>query len=93
MDSNDITNKQISDQIEGKTTIKAIFADDIAELIAVYEQDDGIWIKPAFCKAKKMKAVHWMTLALQLDDGIFNTAPKILRTKLTYDEFFDKYYN
>jgi len=93
MDSNDITNKQIAGQIEGKITINVIFADDCDDIITLYRQNGSAWIMPAFCRAKKIDGAQLCDIVLNLESGLFNTDNKILRTKLTYDEFFDKYYN
>ena len=87
-------NRQISDQIEGKTTIEVIFPNTNPDFLSLYAQDDEFFIEPACCASKKITKNIYKELCDQFtDEQIFNTNPKVIRTKLSYDEFYDMYYN
>lgn len=91
-------NRQISEQIEGKTRVEVIFPDVEWDFLSLYAQvrDDKevFFIKPAFCRAKEIdKSVYEELCSQFTGEQKFNTDREIIRTKLSYDAFYNNYYN
>lgn len=87
-----ILNRQIVDQIESRIRFEIEFSDAESEALSIYDQrnfsvygqenwEPGIFIVPLFAKSKK---INEETL-----NELLNYEPK----SLTYDQFFDKFYN
>ena len=90
MDTHEILNRQIADQIEGRTAFEIVFTDCNSEPLSLYKQGKDFFIKPIFLQSKK------------IEESIYNEIVNIERipgnidkliTNMTYDEFYNKYYN
>jgi hypothetical protein len=93
-----ITEEQIEGQIEGRTIVEVIFPDvdsDFLELYVQIQDDKEIFfIQPAFLKSKQINQSVYDELCAQFtEEQEFNTDPKIIGTELSYDDFYEKYYN
>ena len=90
-----ITDRQISNQLEERTAAQVIFPDSNSDFLSLYAQGDkGFFIKPAFCQSKKIDESVFKELCSQFtDEQEFNTNPEIIRTELSYNDFYNKYYN
>lgn len=93
-----ITTKQIVNQIEGNFKFKILgHKDFLNTVVEVYDQAEGIWIKPVFNKAKRISEDLVFELKDKLDysEVKFNTDLPVIRvaSDAEYDAFFDKYYN
>ena len=86
--------QQIIRQIEGRVEITVHYADSKPDTISLYEQDGKYWIKPAFCNDKEIPKTLFDELVSQFtDEQEFNTDNEVVRSKLKYDRFYDRYYN
>lgn len=89
-----ITDDQIEREIEGRLQIKIHVSDTYPTHISLYDQEGGLFIKPAFCVAKQLPRSLYAELCNQFTgEQEFNTDPEVIRTELTFDQFFDLYYN
>ena len=98
--------RQIKDQVEGKYGIELKFGDGVEDVIELYSQGNKFWISPRFIhhfvkynqfrneKAKRISKADFQKIMkmsnLKIDGDVRRGKGK---TKLTYDEFFDRYYN
>ena len=90
----EITDRQISNQLEERTAAQVIFPDSTSEFLSLYAQCDGFFIHPAFLKSKKINKDVYGELCCQFTgEQEFNTDPEIIRTELSYNDFYNKYYN
>ena len=95
MDNAEIIDDQIIAQLTDSITVKVHFSDvAITDFIALFEQDGGIYVQAPFCDAKRIPAAIFVELKSQFtDEQQFNTDPEVIRSSLSYDEFYDRYYN
>lgn len=88
-----ITDKQIERQVEGRTRVEVHYTDVKPDYLSLYNQVDGYYIKPAFCKAKKISETMYNDLVSQFGVKEHTADRDILISNMTYNDFFDKYYN
>ncbi len=90
----DIATKQIKNKIEGKTVLNMLFTDAEAEIINLYEQTDGYYIKPVFKKTKKLSRDKYLEIInFPQSNTKFCTDIPDTDSNMKYDEFFNNYYN
>lgn len=89
-----IADEQITRDIEGRTQVAVHFTDQPVDYVALYEQDGTTWVQPAFCKAKRLSKDAYDALVAQFTgEQEFNTDPEVIRSGMTYDDFYNRYYN
>ncbi|RLJ20783.1 hypothetical protein DJ031_04545 [bacterium endosymbiont of Escarpia laminata] len=89
-----IADRQIKRQLTGETVVKILFTDTHPGYISLYNQESGFFIAPPFCETKQITPEIYSELSSKFtNEQEFNTDPEILDSGMTYDAFFDKYYN
>lgn len=94
MNTLNILNRQIANQITGTTIVCVHFQDTGPGYLELIEQDDHRWIRPAFCEPKQItqELIDELKSKFQTNKK-FNTDPEVIRSGMKYDEFYDRYYN
>jgi hypothetical protein len=99
MNSNDILEQQIYNQLLRKTDVKVFFKNkerNFVEFISLYQLSDNVTcaIKIHFFPIRKITQAQYDDLISQFtDEQQFNTDPEVIRTSLGYDEFMNAYFN
>jgi hypothetical protein len=78
---------------EGGISLNMRYADKIEELLVIYQLDNKYYLKPLWLRKKEISESEFReitdTVAELFGEGWEGTAG----TELTYDEFWEKYYN
>lgn len=89
-----ITGQQITREIEGKVVVNIHFTDISPETVSLYHQEDKFFIRPVFGKVKEISAEIYNELISKFTgEQEFCTHPEVIRCQMTYDDFFNKYFN
>lgn len=91
-----IVDRQIGAQIEGRIDVR-LYTPDLDgdwEPVSLYAQADNNYYISNFGRFKKMpKAFYDELVDMFTGEQEFNTDPEIVRTDMSFDDFFNKYFN
>lgn len=93
----EIAKNEIKKQIEGKIYVLAIFTDIEPEIMSLYDQGQThCFLEPSFCRPHRLERKFYeeilsMKIGEDFDDDLGEII--IIETKMSYDQFFEKYYN
>lgn len=86
--------RQITEEIEGKTRLNIKFPDyEIGETASLYIQKDKYFLSVLGCPRKITKQEFAEILKMFANEEVFNTEVKTVRPDMSYDDFFNKYWN
>jgi|GEM_PF-1333055 len=92
-----VLEQQITEQIEQKITVTVFHGDDKISYMSLYQQSDDHddhWIAPAFNNARQISKTKFNEIVTQFtNEQQFNTDNEVVRTNLSMQCFYDRYYN